>query len=316
MEELKSFNRRKFLKGLVAIGATSSLIGLPNTGFANRKPIKITILHTNDVHSRIDPFPMDGSRLQGLGGVARRSTLLKKIRQEEEEVLLFDAGDIFQGTPYYNIFGGKLELQLMSELGYDAGTFGNHEFDNGLSGLAKHWHEAKFPFISSNYDFSNTILAGKVKEFMIFKRQGIKIGVFAVGVDLAGLVDPNHYKDVLIKDPIEVAQKMTKTLKTDHQCDLIICLSHIGYQYDDEKVSDLILAKNTKDIDLIIGGHTHTFLDKPTEVSNLDGKITLVNQTGRSGVNLGRIDFIFDKQKNIQRTIAYNYPIDAQLDLA
>lgn len=315
MEELKSFNRRKFLKGLVAVAASSSLIGLPNTGLARKKNVKITILHTNDVHSRIDPFPMDGSRLQGLGGVARRSTLLKRIRQEEEQVLLFDAGDIFQGTPYYNIFGGKLELQLMSELGYDAGTFGNHEFDNGLTGLAKHWDEAKFPFISSNYDFSNTILAGKVKEYMVFKRDGIKIGVFAVGVNLEGLVDPNSYKGVVIKDPIEVAQRMCKTLKTDLKCDLIICLSHIGYQYDDDQVSDLILAKNSRDIDLIIGGHTHTFLEKPTEVVNLDGKITLVNQTGRSGVNLGRIDFIFDQQKKVQRTIAYNYPIDAQLDL-
>ena len=314
MEELKSFNRRDFLKGMLALGATATLSGLPSTSFAQGKEVKITILHTNDVHSRIDPFPMDGSRFQGLGGVARRSTLIKKIRSEEKHVLLFDAGDIFQGTPYFNVFDGKLELELMSKLGYDAGTFGNHEFDNGLPGLLKHFDKANFPFVTSNYDFTGTIMEGKTKEHLIFTRDGVKIGVFAVGVNLDGLVDPNSYKGMKILDPIEVANRMSKKLKQDLKCDIVICLSHIGYSYETDQPSDLKMAQQTRDIDLIIGGHTHTFLDKPTEVKNLAGQITLVNQTGRSGVNLGRIDIILNKQTGKKSLESVAYQINSSLD--
>ena len=314
MEELKSYNRRGFIKGLMAIGATAALGSLPAVGYSRSKEVKITILHTNDVHSRVEPFPMDGTRLQGLGGVARRSTLINKIRSEESNVLLFDAGDMFQGTPYFNVFDGQIELELMSKLGYDAGTFGNHEFDNGLNGLLKHFDKANFPFVTSNYDFTGTVMEGRTKDYVTFVRDGVKIGVFGVGVDLNGLVDPNSYTGVKISDPIQVAEKYTQLLKHKLKCDLIICLSHIGYQYDTDKVSDLVLAKNSRYIDLIIGGHTHTFLDKPTEVRNLDNQITLVNQTGRSGVNLGRIDFILDRKKGTKRTVAQTYSIDATLD--
>lgn len=314
MEELKSYNRRGFIKGLMAIGATAALGSLPAVGYSRSKEVKITILHTNDVHSRVEPFPMDGTRLQGLGGVARRSTLINKIRSEEPNVLLFDAGDMFQGTPYFNVFDGQIELELMSKLGYDAGTFGNHEFDNGLNGLLKHFDKANFPFVTSNYDFTGTVMEGRTKDYVTFVRDGVKIGVFGVGVDLNGLVDPNSYTGVKISDPIQVAKKYTQLLKHKLKCDLIICLSHIGYQYDTDKVSDLVLAKNSRYIDLIIGGHTHTFLDKPTEVRNLDNQITLVNQTGRSGVNLGRIDFILDRKKGTKRTVAQTYSIYATLD--
>ena len=314
MEELKSYNRRGFIKGLMAIGATAALGSLPAVGYSRSKDVKITILHTNDVHSRVEPFPMDGTRLQGLGGVARRSTLINKIRSEEPNVLLFDAGDMFQGTPFFNVFDGQIELELMSKLGYDAGTFGNHEFDNGLNGLLKHFDKANFPFVTSNYDFTGTVMEGRTKDYVTFVRDGVKIGVFGVGVDLNGLVDPNSYTGVKISDPIQVAEKYTQLLKHKLKCDLIICLSHIGYQYDTDKVSDLVLAKNSRYIDLIIGGHTHTFLDKPTEVRNLDNQITLVNQTGRSGVNLGRIDFILDRKKGTKRTVAQTYSIDATLD--
>lgn len=314
MQELKSYNRRGFIKGLMAIGATAALGSLPAVGYSRSKEVKITILHTNDVHSRVEPFPMDGTRLQGLGGVARRSTLINKIRSEEPNVLLFDAGDMFQGTPYFNVFDGQIELELMSKLGYDAGTFGNHEFDNGLNGLLKHFDKANFPFVTSNYDFTGTVMEGRTKDYVTFVRDGVKIGVFGVGVDLNGLVDPNSYTGVKISDPIQVAEKYTQLLKHKLKCDLIICLSHIGYQYDTDKVSDLVLAKKSRYIDLIIGGHTHTFLDKPTEVRNLDSQITLVNQTGRSGVNLGRIDFILDRKKGTKRTVAQTYSIDASLD--
>lgn len=314
MDEFAFYNRRNFLRNLLVLGAGASLASLPQSVQAKDSSVKITILHTNDVHSRIEPFPMDGSTLQGRGGVARRSTLIQQIRAEEPHVLLFDAGDFFQGTPYFNLFDGQLELELMSKLGYDAATFGNHEFDNGLQGLLKHFDKANFPFVSSNYDFTGTVLEGKINEYLIFQRGGVKIGVFAVGVDLEGLVDPNSYKGVTITDPIAVAEQYTRFLKNDLQCDLIICLSHLGYSYENEKVSDLKLAAHSRHIDLIIGGHTHTFLERPTEVRNLDGHITLVNQTGRSGVYLGRLDFLFDRATGRSRIVANNYVIDAQLD--
>lgn len=314
MDEFAFYNRRNFLRNLLVLGAGASLASLPQSVQAKDSSVKITILHTNDVHSRIEPFPMDGSTLQGRGGVARRSTLIQQIRAEEPHVLLFDAGDFFQGTPYFNLFDGQLELELMSKLGYDAATFGNHEFDNGLQGLLKHFDKANFPFVSSNYDFTGTVLERKINEYLIFQRGGVKIGVFAVGVDLEGLVDPNSYKGVTITDPIAVAEQYTRFLKNDLQCDLIICLSHLGYSYENEKVSDLKLAAHSRHIDLIIGGHTHTFLERPTEVRNLDGHITLVNQTGRSGVYLGRLDFLFDRATGRSRIVANNYVIDAQLD--
>ena len=306
MEELKSLNRRNFLRNLSVLGGTLAFSQLPQSLQANpRKEIKITVLHTNDVHSRIEPFPMDGSRLQGLGGVARRSTLIQKIRNTEKNVLLFDAGDIFQGTPYFNLFDGEVELTLMSKLKYDAGTFGNHEFDNGIAGILKHFDKATFPFLTANYDFSQTALAGKTKDYVIFERQGIKIGVFGLGVDIEGLVDKNNYAGMRYLDPIDVANKIVPTLKDKHKCDIVICLSHLGYSYQENKVSDLRLAAATQNIDLIIGGHTHTFLEKPTEVKNAAGKITIVNQAATGGAILGRIDFIFNPETK-EKTIAYN----------
>jgi 5'-nucleotidase len=306
MEELKSLNRRNFLRNLSVLGGALAVSQLPQfVQGSPSKEIKITVLHTNDVHSRIEPFPMDGSRLQGLGGVARRSTLIRKIREEEKNVLLFDAGDMFQGTPYFNLFDGEVELTLMSKLKYDAGTFGNHEFDNGIAGILKHFDKAKFPFLTANYDFSQTALAGKTKDYVIFEREGIKIGVFGLGVDIEGLVDKKNYAGMRYLDPIAVANKIVPTLKSKHKCDIVICLSHLGYTYEEDKVSDLRLAAATKDIDLIIGGHTHTLLEKPTEVKNAAGKITIVNQAATGGAVLGRIDFIFNP-KTKEKKIAYN----------
>lgn len=314
MKELKSYNRRTFIQKAAALGAVAAFGSIPSFVQAREDEIKLTILHTNDVHSRIEPFPMDGGRNQGLGGAARRSTLLQQIRQQERNVLLFDAGDIFQGTPYFNMFDGELELELMSKMGYDAGTFGNHEFDNGLEGLLKHFDKAQFPFVTSNYDFRGTAMEGKTKDFVILERQGVKIGVFGIGIELDGMVDPNNHAGVGYHDPIETAKKMTDILKRRKKCDFVVCLSHIGYQYSTDQVSDMVLAANTQDIDLIIGGHTHTFLDKPTEVRNLTGEITLVNQTGVGGVNLGRLDFYFNKQKSTKRYQAHTYKIDHRYD--
>jgi 5'-nucleotidase len=254
---------------------------------------KITILHTNDTHSHIDAFPIDDGKYPNLGGVSRRARLIEQIRREQTHTLLLDAGDIFQGTPYFNYYGGELEFKLMSKLKYDAATIGNHDFDNGLDGLYKQLPHAKFDFLSANYDFKNTIMDGKTHPRKVFIKDGIRIGVFGLGVELKGLVDNNLYKETKYLNPIDIAQEETRILKEEQNCDLIICLSHLGYSYESNKVSDLVLAKKTKDIDLIIGGHTHTFLDQPTVVVNSSGGTTLVNQVGCYGVNLGRVDFEF-----------------------
>lgn len=261
---------------------------------------RITILHTNDTHSHIDTFPSDDGKYPNLGGVAKRATLIEQIRKENPNTLLLDAGDIFQGTPYFNYYGGELEFKLMSKLKYDASTIGNHDFDNGIDGLYAQLPHAKFDFISANYDFSNTVMDTHVKPYKTFIKNGIKIGVFGLGIELDGLVGKKMYKETVYLDPIETSQEMTRILKETEKCDLIICLSHLGYYYKTytEKISDLNLAKATKDIDLIIGGHTHTFLPKPTVVKNLEGQNTLVNQVGCYGLNLGKIDFYFDADKN------------------
>lgn len=290
--------RRDFLKNTVASSALLGLGGLSLTSFDQLEMKKITILHTNDVHSHIDPFPADHPKNPNMGGVARRAALVEKIRKEEKNVLLLDAGDIFQGTPYFNYYGGELEFKLMSMLHYDLATMGNHDFDNGIDGFYVQLPHAKFDFVSANYDFKNTILNDIVKPYKILHRDGIKIGIFGLGVELQGLVDKKLYKETVYNNPVEIATDITRILKQNEKCDLIICLSHLGFKYqnDPEKICDVTLAKQTKDIDLIIGGHTHTFLDKPVIETNADGKEVLINQVGCYGINLGRIDFYFDKK--------------------
>jgi 5'-nucleotidase len=291
--------RRDFIQ---KTAASSALLGLANIGLSSFSTIetkKITILHTNDVHSHIDPFPADHPKNANMGGAARRAALIESTRKEESNVLLLDAGDIFQGTPYFNYYGGELEFKLMSMMQYDLATMGNHDFDNGIDGFYTQLPHAKFEFVSANYDFKNTILNDIVKPYKIFEKDGIKIGIFGLGVELDGLVDKILYKETVYNNPIEVAQDMSRILKHDKKCDLVICLSHLGFSYKNEpyKVSDLELAKKTKDIDLIIGGHTHTFLDKPVVEKNSENKDVVINQVGCYGINLGRIDFYLSNDK-------------------
>ena len=293
--------RRDFIQQALAGTALVTLGSLGLQSFTSAvKTTKITILHTNDVHSHIDPFGPENARNPNTGGVARRASLIEALRQENPNTLLLDAGDIFQGTPYFNYYGGELEFKLMSMLKYDAATSGNHDFDNGIDGLYAQLPHAEFQFITANYDFSNTIMDTQTKPYKIFKKDGIKIGVFGLGIKLDGLVTPDMFKETKYLDPIEISQDMTRILKTEEGCDLIICLSHLGYHYrnNPDKISDLTLAKATKDIDLIIGGHTHTFLPKPTVAKNIEGQNMLVNQVGYYGINLGKIDFYFDSDKN------------------
>ncbi|OJV12890.1 MAG: metallophosphatase [Dyadobacter sp. 50-39] len=309
MEELFQLNRRAFLRNGALATAAWGLGSL--SAFAGRDSVvRLTILHTNDVHSRIDPFPMDGSRNQGLGGVARRAALVKQIRAEQPNVLLLDAGDVFQGTPYFNLYGGELEFTIMSQMGYDAATMGNHDFDNSIAGFVKQLPHARFPFLVSNYDFNNTELKGKTLPYKIFKKQGLRIGVFGVCIELEGLVNKKNYLETVYLDPIAKANEMASLLKNDLHCDFVICLSHLGYKYKENKVSDQILAKSTRNIDLIIGGHTHTFMKEPEHIMNLAGQVTTINQVGFAGINLGRLDYFFDRERGDKKMMAAVMQVD------
>lgn len=295
------------------IGSGLLLAGsFPFDSLAGEKIQKLTILHTNDVHSHLEPFPMDGGKFEGEGGVASRAALINKIRSEEEHVLLFDAGDIFQGTPYFNLYKGEPEIKAMSMMGYDASTMGNHDFDAGIEGFAKQLPHANFPILIANYDFTNTPLEGKTQPYKIFKKGDIKIGVFGLGIKLKGLVPDDAYGNTQYLEPIQIANNTAAHLKKREKCDFIICLSHLGYDYDYSKVSDKILAKETEYVDLIIGGHTHTFLDKPTVLKNKKGRLVVINQVGWAGLRLGRLDFTFDIKKSSNLLYAHSVIIPKQ----
>lgn len=287
-------SRRDFIRKISAGAALASLGGIPFDAFAKKDMVKLTILHTNDVHSHIEPFADNDPKYPGMGGVAQRSAIINKIRSEEKNVLLFDSGDIFQGTPYFNLYGGELELKLMSLMKYDASTIGNHDFDNGIEGLAKQIPNANFPVLNCNYDFSNTGLKDKTHPYKIFIKDGIKIGVFGLGIELKGLVDSKLYDKTLYLDPLKKAAEMAHNLKKEKKCDLVVCLSHLGFKYPDEKVSDVVLAKESLNIDLILGGHTHTFIDEPYKYFNRDGKEVYIAQVGWAGIKLGRLDYYFE----------------------
>ena len=238
--------------------------------------------------------------------MARRASLIQTLRKENPNVLLLDAGDIFQGTPYFNFYGGELEFKLMSMMQYDAITLGNHDFDNGVSGLLAQLPHAQFDILTANYDFSNTVLDGYTQPYRVFHKDGIKIGVFGLGIELEGLVNSRLYKETTYLDPIEMGQEITDKLKFEEQCDLIICLSHLGYEYRDNTIiSDRTLAAKTSNINLIIGGHTHTFLKKPTLAQNKDGAFVLINQVGWGGIQLGQVDFYLDSAKNVGTAATY-----------
>ncbi len=296
MEEFLIKNRRDFLKNsLYGSVGLAGLSLLPFEAFAKKEIVKIVILHTNDVHSHIDPFPANDPKYAGLGGVARRAALIQDIRNSEPNVLLLDAGDIYQGTPYFNKFGGELELKLMSKMAYDASAIGNHDFDNGIQGIVKQLPNASFPLLCANYDFSDTAMGGKTLAYKIFEKDGIRIGVFGIGIELEGLVDKRMYENTKYLDPLVKAAEMSILLKNEKKCDIIICLSHLGFSYENKKISDVVLAKESRNIDLIIGGHTHTFLDKPVEFGNRDGKKVLVAQVGWAGIKLGKITYFVER---------------------
>jgi 5'-nucleotidase len=288
-------SRRKFIRD-TGMTAASFLLAHPllYAKESAAKPARLTILHTNDVHSRMEAFPMDGGPNAGKGGVAARAALIKKIRASEEQVLLLDAGDIFQGTPYFNVFKGEPEIKAMQLMGYDAAIMGNHDFDAGLENFAMQiGAHAKFPIVMCNYDFRHTVMENKFVPYHIIKKGKLKIGLTGVGIELAGLVPENLYGQTAYLDPIQEANKQAYLLKVKHDCDMVICLSHLGDLYKENKVSDEVFAKGSEHIDLILGGHTHRFFEAPRKYSNKAGKEVLVNQVGWAGLRLGRLDYSF-----------------------
>ena len=260
----------------------------------------ITILHTNDVHSRIDPYPQDGSRNAGKAGAARRATLIQGIRAENPQTLLVDAGDVFQGTPYFNLFDGELDFKVMSALGYDAMTIGNHDFDGGLEGLVRAAQFATFDLLSANYDFSGTPLGGRVKPYVVHALGKTRVGLFGIGVKLTGLVSENLRLGVGYHDPFPIAAALARKLREEEHCALVVCLSHLGLRGYAGDPGDEDLARQVAGIDLIVGGHSHTFMEEPARFPHGERE-TLVFQVGTGGIYLGRVDFHLTREGDVAR---------------
>lgn len=257
---------------------------------------EIYLFHTNDMHSRIEPFPENyqDTLLAGKAGMVRRATFISQQREIHPDLLLFDCGDFSQGTPYYNIYKGEVEISMMNEMRYDAGTIGNHEFDFGLENMARLFRLAEFPIVCANYDVTGTVLEGLVKEYVVLHRDGIKIGVFGLGAQLEGLVAKASYGDVKFEDPVSEAQRIADLLKMQEKCDLVICLSHLGWK--GEPYSDVELIENTCNIDVVLGGHSHSYFEKPEYYKNLDGVEVPLQQMGKHAAFIGKM--VLTLQKN------------------
>ncbi|MDO9153534.1 MAG: metallophosphoesterase [Paludibacter sp.] len=285
---MKIYNSFKVLAVLIAFSAM--------TVFAQQQ-VKLVILHTNDTHSQVESTEKTLAKNADMGGYARRMGLIKKIRSEEKNVLLLDAGDFLQGTPYFNFFNGHIEVDALNRMNYTAVNLGNHEFDNGIDSLAMLLKNAKFPVVSSNYDVRNTPLKGMIKHYVIEKRGNIKIGIMSLGVNPKGLVIERNYAGMKFKDPLKVAKKLSCFLKKVKKCDLVICLSHLGSDSASVDVNDFNIARKTKYIDVIIGGHSHTLLENTT-TKNVNKKPVVIAQMGKSGLYLGRVDVELENKNN------------------
>lgn len=257
---------------------------------------KLVILHTNDTHSQIEPSSANAVSNPDMGGYARRLGLINQIRAEEEHVILVDAGDFSQGTPYYNFFKGRLEIRGYNLMQYDAVTLGNHEFDNGMDTLAAILQLAEFPIVASNYDVKESLISRYVQPYLIVKRGKLRIGIMALGINPDGLIMENNYRGIVYQDPLEKAKSMSEYLKLKKKCDVVICLSHLGYSPGSKGVNDVIIAAQTRYIDVIIGGHSHSLLENE-KVNNLEGRPVVIAQMGRSGLYLGRIDLVLSPIK-------------------
>ncbi len=255
---------------------------------------ELYIFHTNDTHSCIEPIETHNpdTAQAGKAGFVRRATFLKEMRKQHPDMLLFDSGDFSQGSPYYNMFKGDVEVSLMNQVGYDAGTIGNHEFDFGLENMARLFRTAKFPIVCANYGVEGTVLEGIVKPYIILHRNGLKIGVFGLGPKLEGLVQQKNYEGLVYKNPIDCANRVATLLKKKKHCDVVICLSHLGWKGLE---GDEVLISATRNIDVVLGGHSHSYFKAPLFYKNLDGVEVPVQQMGKNGRFIGRMVLKFQK---------------------
>ena len=306
-----TMTRRRFLGASAAAAATAAAgLALPTDSFSAHASARslaamaapllepaegetlITILHTNDMHSQIDPLPAN-DRYAGKGGIARRGTLVKRIRREQPNTLLIDAGDCFQGTPYFNLYKGVVEYKTMSAVGYDVVTLGNHDFDNGIEGLAEAMKSATFEFVSANYDVSGTAIAETVKPYVVRQLGGVRVGLFGLGIKLEGLNPPESFKGLKYIDPVRMAHGAVRVLREKERCAMVVCASHLGYypQPKGDELGDSQVVSQVDGIDFIASGHTHTFMKQPVMAKQPSGKDTVIFQVGKSGIYLGRVDF-------------------------
>lgn len=257
----------------------------------------LEVLHTNDTHSCIMPLNpnLADTAVAGRGGFLRRVAMIKEERAKNPDLLLIDSGDFSQGSPFYTMFKGDVEVGLMNLMGYDAVTIGNHEFDFGLANMARIFKMAKFPVVCANYDFTGTCVEGLVKPYVIIKRNGLKIGLFGLSPQLEGLVDLSKCKGVTYLDPVEVGNRVAAELKHDKKCDVVICVSHLGWLRPDEMGDQKLLA-SSKDIDLVLGGHSHSYFKALRYVNNANGKAVPVDQNGKNAMYVGKLTLSFDKK--------------------
>lgn len=257
----------------------------------------LEVLHTNDTHSCIMPLNpnLADTAVAGRGGFLRRVAMIKEERAKNPDLLLIDSGDFSQGSPFYTMFKGDVEIGLMNLMGYDAVTIGNHEFDFGLENMARIFKMAKFPVVCANYDFTGTCVEGLVKPYVIIKRNGLKIGLFGLSPQLEGLVDLSKCKGVTYLDPVEVGNRVAAELKHDKKCDVVICVSHLGWLRPDEMGDQKLLA-SSKDIDLVLGGHSHSYFKDLRYVNNANGKAVPVDQNGKNAMYVGKLTLSFDKK--------------------
>lgn len=267
------------------------LLALVAVASASAKTKKqLVVLHTNDVHSCIMPLSenLDNKDLAGRGGFLRRINMIKEERKQNPDLLFFDSGDFSQGSGFYTLFRGEVEVGLMNYMGYDAATIGNHEFDFGLENMARLFRMANFPIVCSNYDFTGTPCEGLVKDYITIKRNGLKIGVYALGAPLKGLVSNKNCEGVKDLDPVETSKKYIDILRKQEKCDVVICISHLGWQISDYPDQEFI--KEIEGCDLVLGGHTHTYMPELEHWNNMDGKPVPVDQNGKAAIFVGRIE--------------------------